>query len=133
MFENLLKHLKYTPVALVLAFVAVGSPAAPGTKLLGLGAAHAMPPAQAPINCADLPWLPPACVATPAPLVPATVVVVAVWVWRVGMTVAVIYHLIEHRRLAEAPEMAWWEYVKSKTAAAWEEFLRLMALPNFVN
>lgn len=34
MFEKLLKHLKYTPVALVLAFVAAGLPAAPAATIL---------------------------------------------------------------------------------------------------
>ena len=65
----------------------------------------------------------PACYRTVAPVL----VIIAVWVWRGAVTIAIIYHAVEHRRLAEAPEMSWWEYVGSKTAEFWAEYLRLIA------
>ena len=69
--NKLLKHLTNAPVAIALAFLLVGAPAAPvvhGLPSSGVVYADA-PPAPpsmlAPINCgSNLRWLPPQCVTT---------------------------------------------------------------------
>ena len=94
MFEKLLKHLTNAPVAVALAFLLVGAPAAPvvhglpSSGVVYADAPPAPPSMSAPINCGTLRWLPPQCTSTGVIVgvivVTASVVTIIIfvdWLW----------------------------------------------------